>query len=210
MVREYKKPRQKRETKLMSQLTEFERLVKGFDFSNSMNTPKDHLLALYMSVKGSRAKSILEIGSHKGYSAAVMLLAAKFYVTSITLVDSSHEHYEDRLHLLDTTANDNQIKCLIEHIDSTAQDFLKKANENRRTFDFIYHDAQHGIEMIPEYLAYWEILRPDGILAIHDYEMIPDGVMKEAGDKFYPKFFNTKASKFKTDAKGKKIAFFMK
>lgn len=193
------------------QLTEFDDLVKGFDLSHHYNTPLVHLKALWMSVKGAKPNSILELGSYRGFSAAVMMCAAKATVATLVCVYPSTEIPNDqRQSFLSTLAKEKGIDCQVDCRESTAKEIINQFKESGRKFDYIYHDAEHGVEKVPEFLDCWEILNKEGVLAIHDYEMIPEKLMKIEGDKINENFFSPRAFMQKTDSIGKKIAFFLK
>ena len=195
----------------MIQSTELENVLASLDLSHEYCTKELHLRALFAATKGSNGRNILEIGSFEGNSAAIMILAAKKNITSITCVDLCDKiPAEERQEFLEEFAKQIGVKCLIENIKSSGADFLTAAQSKERLYDFIFHDGLHGQEAIPEYLLCWNLLRPNGVLAIHDFELISREQIISAAESDKRIGFRPAACLTKTDESGKEIAFFLK
>ena len=110
-------------------------------------------------MQGCRPASILEIGCGLGTSGAAVGLAAPKVVA--VMVDNEQE------------VNRSVPMALWEkhgvrksYVRADAGQFLKTADR----FDFVFHDAGHGPDMVQEYRRCWELTGK--VLAIHDVDKI--------------------------------------
>lgn len=159
------------------------------------STSVEHLLELYHAASNSR--KILEIGSFKGHSTVALALAAqqnKGWVISVDLCDATPE--VDRVNYW------NSLKIYnISPYSMSSKEYLEMKPE--MSYDFIFHDAEHGDHVIDEYNKCWRKLLPQGILAIHDFDRLSNQ------EKFI-NFISPKSYRISSDNRGRQLAIFYK
>lgn len=148
-------------------MTLTEQMIAKQDFSHPATTAKEHVLDLYKAAIESESQKILELGSHKGISTVALALAAKYnkgFVCSVDLCDEIPT--EERITYWQSFDID-----LMRHIfpyKEYAVNYLQ--DENSPKFNFIFHDAVHGDQVLPEYYACWQ--KTLGVFAMHDFDQI--------------------------------------
>jgi len=137
-----------------------EKYLETVDDSHQMTTSKVHLAVLAKEAKG--VKSVLEIGSHVGISAAVMALAnPSATVVSVDLCDTVPQ--DQRVAYWESLGVRN-----VTPVAASARDYLPTAPR----FGLVFHDAVHGDGAMPEYLRCVDVA---DVVAIHDFEQLsPD------------------------------------
>ena len=129
-------------------------LLDSLDYSHGYTTSPGHLLDLHDLAAGRR--HCLDIGTFRGHSALAMAAAGNL-VTSIDPGNLSRRVFDPALGLS------------YDAFQSTSAAWI---DADTGTYDMIYHDAEHGPEIIPELERCWSPLQPGGILAIHDAEQL--------------------------------------
>jgi predicted O-methyltransferase YrrM len=139
---------------------DFNEYCTAIDDSHPMTTWREHIRKLANAA--TSCNTILELGSHQGFSAAAMALAAPLArVVSVDLCDTVPE--ADRVVYWASIGIKN-----IHPIATTACDYLRSSPK----FGMVFHDAAHGNAVMHEYLRCLEIA---DIVAIHDFEQLSFG-----------------------------------
>lgn len=145
--------------------------VNEIDDSHQMTTDKKHIKILCEMVS-DKNYSIVEFGSHAGISTAALALSSpKSTIKSVDLCDSIPENFRTRYWSSLGITNIMPIPC-------STIDFL---NRNKSYYDFIFHDAVHGMRAMKEYLMCCNICHT---LAIHDFEKLPPSSQEIIISKF--------------------------
>lgn len=153
-------------------MTDWRQFVESLDDSHPMTTDKKHIAQLCQLVEG-KSWRILELGSHAGLSAAAMALAAPLSkLTAVDLCDTIPE--SARVSFWKSIGVDN-----IQPVAEPADDYLNACPTSE--FDFVFHDADHGAEAFFEYLRCSQVAR---IVAIHDFEQLPEPMREAVSAKF--------------------------
>lgn len=155
------------------------------DWSDLYATDPTAVWAICKAAQMVEASTIVELGSHRGLSAAALALACPgATVTAIDLGDEVPR--EVRLAHYAATG------VTVADVQMSSADFLRDCEPA----DVIFHDSIHGPSAVPEYLAAWDKCRK--VLAIHDWEQIDGGAFEAA----------VKPSKVMThtDARGRQTA----
>jgi predicted O-methyltransferase YrrM len=145
------------------------------NYNHKMITDKKHIFLLcnYLANKNF---NVVEFGSYSGISTAALAIASKdSKIISVDLSDHISEQYRIKYWNSLNITNITPITC------STSQ-FLLLNKELGSYYDFIFHDAIHGIEAFNEYLDCIEMA--DNI-AIHDFEQLPFENKQCIKDFFY-------------------------
>jgi predicted O-methyltransferase YrrM len=148
-------------------MTLAEQVIVSQDFSHPATTSKEHILELYHAAIECGAQKILELGSHKGISTVALALASKFnkgFVCSVDLCDEIPT--EERVTYWNSFEH-NLIKNIFPYKEDSAR-YL--ADEDNPKFNFIFHDAAHGDQVLPEYYACWQ--KTNSVFAMHDFDQI--------------------------------------
>lgn len=162
------------------------------------STAPEHLVELYNVIKEDGVDRILELGSYFGHSTVALALGAKLnggYVISIDLCDAVAE--EDRLDYWDKLGIQN-----IYPQKNSVKEYLSK-RPLLCVFDFIFHDAEHGDHVIPEYIQCWTKLNSCGTLAIHDFDAITN-------QEEFIKLLSPRKYTISKDFKNRELAIFYK
>ena len=146
--------------------------VASVDCSHQMTTDPRHLAALCEIVEG-RQYRILEFGSHAGISTSAMALASpQSTIFAVDLCDTVPEAY--RVAYWQSLGITNIVPVAV----ATG---LHLAKCQPREFDVVFHDAVHGTAAFPEYVRCAEIA---AVVAIHDFEQLPDNMQEAVAAKF--------------------------
>lgn len=144
--------------------------ILNLDDSHGYTTDINHIYELFNAALERKCKSIVEIGSYLGVSTLALSYVNRFYpidIISIDLCDEIDSTYRQKYW-------SKRDVDYIRSIDWSTQNFIDKARESGSKFDFIFHDAQHGDIVIPEYIALSTLINTGGVLAMHDLDQITD------------------------------------
>ena len=134
---------------------------KTIDDSHPMTTWRGHIQQL--ASIAAECQSILELGSHQGFSTAAMALAAPAArVVSVDLCDTVPQ--EARVAHWKSLGLRN-----VFPVTDDAAAYLSRCQRSGERFDLVFHDAVHGDAAAGEYIACAEIAE---IVAIHDWEQL--------------------------------------
>jgi len=146
--------------------------VESVDCSHPMTTDPRHLAALCEIVEG-KPHRILEFGSHAGISASAMALASpESTIFSVDLCDTVPESY--RVAYWQSLGITN----IVPVADATGF-YLARCQPGE--FDVVFHDAVHGTAAFDEYMRCADIA---SVVAIHDFEQLPDDMQAAVAAKF--------------------------
>jgi hypothetical protein len=150
----------------------WEDFVASVDYSHPMTTDPKHLAILCGIVEGMEYR-ILEFGSHAGISAAAMALAAPLSdVVAVDLCDTVPE--AARVAYWQSLGITN-----IVPVAEATGTYLEECPPGE--FEVVFHDAVHGVGAFLEYLGCAEIAK---VVAIHDFEQLPDDMQSAVAAKF--------------------------
>jgi predicted O-methyltransferase YrrM len=134
--------------------------LDSVDDSHSMTTAKEHIREICRVAEKLQGGLIVELGSHAGISAAALALAApRSVVVSVDLCDTVSEL--ERVECWARLGIENIIP-----VEAAAADYVRAMP---RPADLIFHDADHGDRVVPEYIAAAAKCKT---LAIHDWEQL--------------------------------------
>jgi predicted O-methyltransferase YrrM len=174
-----------------------DQLVEKLDFSHCYTTDKRHCIGLYHTalLAMQHEGEVIEIGSFMGISSACIALACQEKGRKLLAYD-----------LCDEISNETREKLWgevgVANSVIATKGTCRSVVEAQFAPTFIFHDAEHGEHVFPEYDALWGILKPGGVLCIHDAERIP----KEKWDTWH----NCDYAVFDTDAQNRMMAIFHK
>lgn len=134
-------------------------LVASFNLSHPYCTAPEHLFQLGEVARTIRARDCLDVGTFQFHSAAVLAASG----AAVTTLDPQH-----RTSSRVTTHGGLRVDAMAH----TSADWLDR--DRGQYFDLIYHDAEHGRHIVPELVAWWNRIRPGGVLAVHDAEQLGD------------------------------------
>ena len=137
--------------------------------------------ALYYLILALKPRDVLEVGTHIGASTvhiacALKRLGQQSRMTSIDIADVNHPELGAWKKLGLTKAPKEFIEefgCsnLVEFRTGHSLDFMKRTDDR---YDFIFLDGDHsGAAVYQEVCAALLLLKPDGVILLHDY--YPDG-----------------------------------
>jgi len=136
-----------------------EEYIAATDWSDLYSTDPGAVRAICMAAASVSPATILELGSHRGLTAAALSLACPW--ASVTAVDLGGEVApEVRI------AHYDSIGVPVVDVQCSSAEYLARCGE----CDVIFHDSIHGEAAIDEYLAAWEKTRK--ILVVHDWEQV--------------------------------------
>lgn len=118
-------------------------------------TSLSHLITIHNFAKYFTFGLALEIGSYQGHS--TLALASAIRTVSY---DISPEWEQQRQEFL----KDYNVEW---HLAGSYY-----ALQETRSFDIIFHDADHGNSIVPELVGFWDKVKPGGLLIVHDTEQI--------------------------------------
>lgn len=155
------------------------------DDSHPMTTARGHIQAIAYAARN--CKTILELGSHQGFSTAAIALAnPQARIVSVDLCDTVPQ--EQRVEYWKSLGIKN-----IFPVKNDAGCYIAQCLRAGDTFDCIFHDAVHGDRAADEYIACAEMTK---MLAIHDWEQLGT----EYQDDIINRFQHWEAT---SDAKGR-------
>lgn len=131
--------------------------LKALDYSHIYTTAVDHIIEIYEEAKKHKGGQALELGSYLGHSTLAIALAG----LDVVVYDT------------DTTVEDKRKALLSKFKVEWNNKPSSAALHDVRTFDFIFHDSDHGDGMIPEMVALFNnSLNQGGTMVIHDAELL--------------------------------------
>jgi predicted O-methyltransferase YrrM len=131
--------------------------LKALDYSHIYTTAVDHIIEIYEEAKKHKGGHALELGSYLGHSTLAIALAG----LDVVVYDT------------DTTVEDKRKALLSQFKVEWNNQRSHMALQEVRTFDFIFHDSDHGDGMIPEMVELFnKVLNPGGTMVIHDAELL--------------------------------------
>lgn len=173
--------------------------IINLDDSHGYTTDINHIYELFYAGIERKCTSIVEIGSYLGVSTLALSYINRFWQIDITSVDLCDEIKSDYRQNYWKNHGVDYIKSK----DCSTWDFINEAKSNNLKFDYIFHDAQHGDIVVPEYIALSTLINEGGVLAMHDLDQISDL------DSLIRKI-NFKSYKTMTDIKGRMTGIFYK
>lgn len=157
-----------------SRLTALQQFCLTMDDSHQMTTAREHIQEI--ACAASHSRTILELGSHQGFSAAAIAIAnPQAQVVSVDLCDTIPQ--EQRVEYWNKLGIKN-----IFPVNSDAASYLAMCLRKRETFDFIFHDALHGDRAADEYISCSELTQA---LAIHDWEQLGSNYQEDLKNRFH-------------------------
>jgi protein-L-isoaspartate O-methyltransferase len=133
--------------------------IAATDWSDLYSTAPGAVRAICMAAASVSPATILELGSHRGLSAAALSLACPW--ATVTAVDLGDEVPPEV-----RTAHYDSVGVPVVDVQCSSAEYLARCGE----FDVIFHDSIHGEAAIDEYRAAWAKTRK--ILAIHDWDQV--------------------------------------
>lgn len=130
-------------------------VISSMDLSHHWSTDGNHLMALAILAQDRR--HVLDVGTFMGHSALAMASAGAL-VTSLDPANQTRRVWDPLFGLT------------YDAIQTTGQEWLTRDPDG--VYDVIFHDAEHGPEIIPELQQWWTRILPGGALAIHDAEQL--------------------------------------
>lgn len=159
------------------------------DWSDLYATDPDAVRAICQAAQSVAAATILELGSHRGLSAAALALACP--AATVTAVDLGDE-VPPEVRLAHYAAAGVQVVDVL----ASSGDYLRDC----QPVDVIFHDSIHGSRAVPEYFLAWQKCRR--VLAVHDWEQIDGGAVLAA--------IGPASSVVHTDRRGRQTAILFK
>lgn len=136
-----------------------EQYLASTDWSDPYTTDRGAVLAICEAAIQVSPATILELGSHRGLSAAALAIACPW--ATVTAVDLA-----DEVTPAVRVAHYDLVGAAVVDVRSTSGDYLLTCE----LFDVIFHDSIHGPAAVPEYALAWQKCRK--LLAIHDFEQV--------------------------------------
>lgn len=134
--------------------------IAMYDDSDPWVTAKDAVWLMATLAAQLDSKSILELGSFKGASAVAFGVACPAaLVTAVDLADTVPARVRQARYTALGLRN-------VIDVTASAEAYLKMFSP--RGFDVVFHDAQHGEAIVPEYADAWRVARK--LLVVHDWE----------------------------------------
>ncbi len=139
--------------------------VQGIIFGTFSFMASQELVWLYNILEKSKVKNVLEIGVAYGVS---LIIWERFGGLVVGIDNDGQNHAFGMLtHLIEM--NKKNIKLILGN--SEDPESIKKAKDYfpDRTVDFLFIDGWHTYEAVKQdYLNYGPLVKPGGIIAIHD------------------------------------------
>ena len=128
-------------------------------------------------------RTVLEIGSAYGYSAILMAKAG----ARVTTVDPHAGENPGSLERLQDNIDAYRFRNRIDPIVATSQYARPELKRSGRRFDLVFVDGDHSTAACwHDATVGWELLRPGGHLACHDYQEASCPGVTEALDGIWP------------------------
>ena len=141
------------ETPITQALPSIDYVISQLDFSHIFTTDAKHLRELAELAK--KCRHVLEIGTFQGHAAWAMASTGAL-ITTLDPGNQSGRQYRYGL--------------TIDAFSMRSDEWF--AADVDGTYDMIFHDAEHGVHVIPELERTWKYVLPGGYLAIHDAEQL--------------------------------------
>jgi predicted O-methyltransferase YrrM len=135
----------------------------------------------------AEGKDVLEIGSAYGYSTVALALVAK----SVTAIDphTGHGSYYE----LQANLNAYGVSEKVRIVQMRSQDILprmvgdvEKYSKTCKRYDLVWIDGDHTAEVVEHDVTLGiKLLKPDGVLACHDYDEATCPGVRVALDKLF-------------------------
>jgi hypothetical protein len=125
-----------------------------FQWDHPYVTDREHVRELARLAAG--CKHVLEVGTFQGHTAWAMASQG----AAVTTLDPANQ-VSKRLWKQGMS---------IDAMAHTGAEWLTMDVDG--VYDLIFHDAQHGPEIVPELRRWWERILPGGVLAVHDAEQL--------------------------------------
>ena len=123
---------------------------------------------------------VLEIGSAYGYSTCALALVAK----SVVAVDPHTGH--GSLYELQANLNAYGVTDKVEIVAEMSQQALPRIFDDQCRFDLVWIDGDHTAETVEHDVRFARsLLKPDGIIACHDYNEVTCPGVRQALDKLF-------------------------
>jgi predicted O-methyltransferase YrrM len=137
----------------------------------------------------------LEVGTASGTTLAQMIGALPTpHVPAFVVVDNMR-YFPDQMRVVRANLERHGVDPdQVEFRVGDSGDVFKAAARARDSFDFMVIDASHRIRKVTDDLRWTRLLRPGGLVCLHDYHPDFPGVMKSV-DRFlthYPNYERTK------------------
>lgn len=142
----------------------FDEYMAAYDDSNPWVTARDSVWLMATVAKYLNAQSVLELGAYQGHSAIAFGLACPTaLITAVDLADTIPANVRKARYASFGLNN-------VIDVTADAGSYIKMFSP--RSVDVVFHDACHGLTVIPEYVTAWQIARK--LLVIHDWEQTKD------------------------------------
>lgn len=128
----------------------------NLDYSHPYVTDRSHILTIHHFASHYYGGLALELGSYQGHSTLALAMAG----LSVVSYDLDTTCLVQRKHLLSAF----KVEWRTLHSSQSLHE--------RRKFDVVFHDAEHGNAIVPELEALWLKITNQGILIVHDSEQI--------------------------------------
>lgn len=136
-------------------------ILNDLDYSHPWVTAKEHIEQVYEEACKHKGGLALDIGCFQGHSALAMALGGM----EVTLIDVEQEYLDNVADLIERHGG----KCIGAML-APSDVFLQFITE---PCDLVMHDAQHGEQIVPELLAYWnKAVQSGGTFIVHDTDQI--------------------------------------
>jgi len=134
---------------------------------------------LYEECRKLKAKNILEIGTHMGYTSLVLALAAEYEDGHVTTVDNSPRHKDHAVALAQGAGLENRITFVTN---KTSIEYLSRTP---KTFDVAFIDGGHGEEnVLSELCVLRHKMNTSGVIFLHD--VFPPDELARPGERLIP------------------------
>lgn len=134
-------------------------ILFGLDYSHLWTTDVRHIWDIHDEAAKHKGRA-LELGSYMGHSTLALALAG----LDVTVYDIDTTMFPYRRDLLKR----NGFKA--KWINNYSQ---KALDWEQQDFTVIFHDAEHGNQIIPELVEMWDkLLLSGGVLIVHDTEQL--------------------------------------
>lgn len=165
-------------------------ILFGLDYTHLWTTDVRHIWDIHDEAAKYKFGRALELGSYMGHSTLALALAG-LDVTVYDIDTTRLQYRQDLLKRHGYKVKWNQLPS------SDALQF------EQQDFTVIFHDAEHGNQIIPELVEMWEkLLLSGGVLIVHDTEQLN---MFELADKLgHPQIKSTR------DGRDRELSFFWK
>lgn len=156
-------------------------ILRALDYTDSNVTSLSHIITIHNFAKYFPFGIALEIGAYQGHS-TLALASAMHTVVSYDISPEWEQHRQELL-------KDYNVEW---HLAGSYYAML-----DCRSFDVIFHDADHGDKVVPELKILWNKVKPGGLLIVHDTDQITKPLP-------YPTVYQTR------DNRGRELSVYVK